>query len=395
MTVMAWDRRTFIAGTGAGLVTLLAGCVGDDGGGDDGGGDDDGGMDDGEGGDSDGDDTGGDDTGGNGGMDDMNVGMVYATGGLGDQSFNDMAHEGIQQAQEEYGLEFQNAEPDAPADVGELQRNFARSSDPDFDLICCIGFVQETDLVENAQEFSDQNWMIVDAVAQTEEGPLGNVASYVYREHEGSFQVGVLAGMLTGMDYDHGGGSTNPDQQMVGFVGGKEIPLIERFEAGYQAGVQHVSEDIEFTSAYAGDWNDPATGQEIATGMYDDGADVVYHAAGGTGAGVFEAAQSEGRYAIGVDSDQSLSASEFSDVIVASMIKRVDTAVYGSAGNVYNDEFQGGQINDLGLAEDGVGAVIGQDFEGELPSEITDELDSTRQAIIDGEISVPDNLDDL
>ncbi|PSP27961.1 BMP family ABC transporter substrate-binding protein [Halobacteriales archaeon QH_2_65_14] len=392
---MAWDRRTFIAGTGAGLVTLLAGCVGDDGGGDDGGGDDDGGMDDGEGGDSDGDDTGGDDTGGNGGMDDMNVGMVYATGGLGDQSFNDMAHEGIQQAQEEYGLEFQNAEPDAPADVGELQRNFARSSDPDFDLICCIGFVQETDLVENAQEFSDQNWMIVDAVAQTEEGPLGNVASYVYREHEGSFQVGVLAGMLTGMDYDHGGGSTNPDQQMVGFVGGKEIPLIERFEAGYQAGVQHVSEDIEFTSAYAGDWNDPATGQEIATGMYDDGADVVYHAAGGTGAGVFEAAQSEGRYAIGVDSDQSLSASEFSDVIVASMIKRVDTAVYGSAGNVYNDEFQGGQINDLGLAEDGVGAVIGQDFEGELPSEITDELDSTRQAIIDGEISVPDNLDDL
>jgi basic membrane protein A len=325
----------------------------------------------------------------------MQVGMVYATGGLGDQSFNDMAHEGIQQAQEDLGLEFRNAEPDAPADVGELQRNFARSSDPDFGLICCIGFVQETDLVENATDFPDQNWMIVDAVASDDDGPLDNVASYVYREHEGSFQVGVLAGMLTGMDYSHGGGSTNTDEQMVGFVGGQEIPLIERFEAGYRAGVQHVDAEIGFTSAYAGDWNDPATGQEIATGMYDDGADIVYHAAGGTGAGVFEAAQSEGRYAIGVDSDQSRSAAEFSDVIVASMTKRVDTAIYESANNAANDSFQGGQINDLGLAEDGIGTVIGQDFEGELPSEVTDELETTRQSIVDGDISVPDNLDDV
>ncbi|MEF8780813.1 MAG: BMP family protein, partial [Haloferacaceae archaeon] len=292
--------------------------------------------------------------------------------------------------------EYQNAEPDGPEEVGELQRRFASSQDPDYDLICCIGFVQATDLLDNAQEFPDQNFMIVDAVVETEDGELvDNVANYVFREHEGSFQVGVLAGMLTGMEYDHGGGSTNPDERMVGFVGGMEIPLIERFEAGYKAGVQYVDEDIEFTSAYAGDWNDPSTGQEIAGSMYDDGADVVYHAAGGTGSGVFEAAQSAGRYAIGVDNDQSLSASEFSDVIVASMIKRVNTAVYESVEDMVNDEFQGGGVNDLGLAEDGVGAVIGQDFEGELPTEITDEIESTRQAIVDGDISVPDNLDDV
>lgn len=354
------DRRRFLTTVTAGTATAVAGCLG------------------------------------GGGEEGMNVGMVYATGGLGDQSFNDMAHEGVQQAESEFELEYQNAEPDGPDEVGQLQRRFASSQDPNYDLICCIGFVQSTDLLNNAQEFSDQNFMIVDAVVETEDGELvDNVANYIFREHEGSFQVGVLAGMLTGMEYDHGGGSTNPDERMVGFVGGMEIPLIERFEAGYKAGVQHVDEDIEFTSAYAGDWNDPSTGQEIAGSMYDDGADVVYHAAGGTGSGVFQAAQSAGRYAIGVDSDQSVSASEFSDVIVASMLKRVNTAVYESIENAVNDEFQGGELNDLGLAEDGVEAVIGQDFEGELPGEITDELESTRQAIVDGDISVPDNLDDV
>lgn len=354
------ERRKFLTTVTAGTATAIAGCLG-----------------------------GSEDEG-------TNVGMVYATGGLGDQSFNDMAHTGIQEAEAEFDLSYQNAEPDGPEDVGELQRRFASSEDPDYDLICCIGFVQETDLVDNAQEFSDQNFMIVDAVVQDEDGNfIDNVANYIFREQEGSFQVGVLAGMLTGMEYDHGGGSTKTDEQMVGFVGGMEIPLIERFEAGYKAGVKYVDENIAFTSAYAGDWNDPSTGQEIASSMYDDGADIVYHAAGGTGSGVFEAAQSEGRYAIGVDHDQSVTAEEFSDVIIASMIKRVNVAVYNSAENVINGEFRGGELNDLGLAEDGVGAVIGQDFEGEIPTEITDEIESTREAIIDGDIDVPDNLDDV
>ncbi len=351
------------------MAGALAGCGGDGGGGGDGGD-------------------------GGGGSDDTNVGMVYATGGLGDQSFNDMAHQGIQDAEADFGVGFQNAEPDAPGDVGELQRRFARSSDPNFELICCIGFVQATDLLENAREFPDQNWTIVDAVVEDDDGNLlENVANYVFREHEGSFQVGVLAGMLTGMDYTRGGGETNPDESVIGFVGGQEIPLIERFEAGYAAGAQHVDADVQFESAYAGDWNDPATGQEIATSMYDDGADVVYHAAGGTGAGVFEAAQAEGRYAIGVDNDQSVSAAEFSDVIVASMIKRVNRAVYQSVEGVLDDSFRGGAVNDLGLAEDGVGAVIGQDFEGELPGDITSELETTRQGIVDGDIEVPTTMD--
>ncbi|WP_331233977.1 BMP family lipoprotein [Natronorarus salvus] len=319
---------------------------------------------------------------------DVTVGIIYSTGGLGDESFNDMAYAGIQQAQEEFGIEYQNAEPDAPADMNDMQRQFA--SDDEIDVVVCIGFDHEADLVDNAEEFADTRFVLVDAVVEAE-----NVASYVFREHEGSFQVGHLAGLLTGTEYAHGGGETDPEEATVGFVGGEETSLIERFEAGYVAGARHADDGIETPSAYAGSWNDPTTGQEIASSMYDDGADVVYHAAGGTGGGVFEAAQSAGRFAIGVDDDQSVSAEEFSDVIVASMIKRVDSAVYESIEAIVEDTFEGGQVNDLGLEEEGVGAIVGQDFEGELPEEIVDALEESRQAIIDGEIEVPNTLDDL
>ncbi len=353
------QRRTFLASVGVGATTAVAGClVGDD--------DDDNGADEG---------------------DDITVGIVYSTGGLGDESFNDMAHAGVQQAEEDFGIEYQNAEPDAPADMNQMQRDFAGNED--IDLVCCIGFDHETDLEENAEEFDDQRFALVDAVVEAD-----NVANYTFREHEGSFQVGHLAGLLTTTDYAHGGGSTNTDEEIVGFVGGEETALIERFEAGYLAGVEYVDEGIETREVYAGSWDDPSTGQEIATGMYDDGADVVYHAAGGTGGGVFQAAQSDERFAIGVDDDQSLSAEDFSDVIVASMVKRVDTAVYESIEAVVNDDFEGG-MNDLSLEDEGVAGVIGQDFEGELPEEITDALEESRQGIIDGDIDVPDNLDDL
>ena len=364
------QRRKFIASAGVGATMGIAGClVGDEDDADPGNGN-------------------GDDENGNGDDDaDITVGIIYSTGGLGDESFNDMAYAGIQQAVEDFGIDYQNAEPDAPADMNQMQRQFA--GDDDIDLVCCIGFDHETDLVENAEEFSDQRFALVDAVVEAD-----NVANYTFREHEGSFQVGHLAGLLTTTEYAHGAGETNTDDEIVGFVGGEEIALIERFEAGYIAGVQYVDEDIETPSAYAGSWNDPSTGQEIATGMYDDGADVVYHAAGGTGGGVFQAAQSADRFAIGVDDDQSISAEDFSDVIVASMVKRVDTAVYESIEAVVNDEFEAG-MNDLGLEDGGVDAVTGQDFDGDLPDEIVDALEESRQGIIDGEIDVPDTLDDL
>ncbi len=350
------QRRTFLSSVGVGATAGMAGCLVDDGNDDD--------------------------------EAAVTVGIVYSTGGLGDESFNDMANSGIEDAESDFDIDYQDAEPDTVADMNDMQQQFA--GDEDIDLVCCIGFDHETDLIENAEEFDDQQFVIVDAIVDAD-----NVDSYVFREQEGSFQVGHLAGLLTETEYAHAGGETNPDDSIVGFVGGEETGLIERFEAGYIAGAEYVDDSIETPSAYAGSWDDPSTGQEIANGMYEDGADVVYHSAGGTGGGVFEAAQSNERFAIGVDDDQSLSAEGSSDVIVASMIKRVDNAVYDSIESVVEDEFEGGDTNDLGLEEDGVDAVIGQDFEDELPEDIVDALADSRQQIIDGDIDVPDNLDDL
>nr|WP_246045754.1 BMP family protein [Halorussus ruber] len=315
--------------------------------------------------------------------DTTNVGMVYATGGLGDNSFNDMAHAGVQRAQKEFNVQFQNAEPSSPSDVASLQRRFARSQNPDYDLICCIGFVQADGLKRNAQRFGDQKFMVVDTVVEQD-----NVASYVFKEHQGSFQVGHLAGLLTTMDFSAGTGQTN-DATTVGFVGGQEVPLIKKFEAGYKAGVKHANADVNVLSAYAGSFSDPAQGQSIANSMYNDGADVIYHAAGGTGNGVFRAAQNSGRYAIGVDADQSQSLPEYGNVILASMVKHVDEAVFRSIRRVTNDNFEGGAVNSLGLEQNGVEAVYGQGLKSDIPQQVKSALEQSEQQIVSGEIEVP------
>jgi basic membrane protein A len=313
----------------------------------------------------------------------INVGMVYATGGLGDNSFNDMAHTGVQRAAEEFNVEFQNAEPSSPSDVATLQRRFARSQSPDYDLVSAIGFVQADALQQNAQRFSDQRFMVVDTVVE-----MPNVASYVFKEQQGSFQVGHLAGLLTTMDFSAGGGRTN-DQPTVGFVGGQEVPLIKKFEAGYRAGVQHANADVNVLTAYAGSFSDPAQGQSIANSMYDNGADIIYHAAGGTGNGVFRAARDSERYAIGVDADQSQSLPEFADVILASMVKHVDEAVFRSIRRVVNGNFEGGAVNRLGLEQNGVEAVYSSELESEIPQDVKSALEQSEQRIVNGEITVP------
>ena len=321
--------------------------------------------------------------------DPLNVGMVYALGGLGDNSFNDMAHQGVQDAADEFGIKFQNAEPGSPSEVSTLQTKFARDNDPNYDLICCIGFLQADSLGQNAQQFPDQKFMVVDTTVDA-----GNVASYVFKEQEGSFQVGHMAGLLTETDFSAGAGETN-DDTVVGFVGGKENPLIKKFEAGYTAGVKHANEDIEVRTAYAGSWSDSAKGQEIALSMYNEGADIVYHAAGGTGTGVFKAAQEQGRFAIGVDADQSKSLAKYDDVILASMVKRVDEAVYRSIENVKNGEFAGGSNKTLGLEKDGVAAVYGNNIGSEIPDDVKSAVEDSRKAIIAGDISVPTDPDNV
>jgi len=316
--------------------------------------------------------------------------MVYATGGLGDGSFNDQAQTGVQRAEEELDISFDESQPEEVSDFASLQQQYAQSSSPDYDLVCCIGFLQTDALETNASEYPDQNFMIVDSVVEAD-----NVGSYVFREHEGSYLVGLLAGRLTTMDFEAGGGATASDSTNVGFVGGVQSPLIERFEAGFTAGVKAASGNIDVQTAYVGDFNDPSGGQEAAVSMYDSGADVIYHASGNTGTGVFRAAQDEGRFAIGVDRDQSVTVDSFSDVILASMVKRVDTAVFTAIESVVNDEFAGGEVTTLGLEENGVEAVYGQDLGDEIPDDVRSEVSDARQSIIDGDIQVPENPDDV
>ena len=377
------DRRRFVkAASAAGLVGL-AGCSGgpsDDGSdgsdGDDGSdGSDDDGMDG-----SDGDD-------GSDGSDEppATVGIVYSDGGLGDNSFNDAAQQGILQAEEEYGIEYSEAEPDGAGEFGQFQQRYASSTDPEYDLVSTIGFNQGDALSETAPQYSDQNFMIVDTVVDEP-----NVANYVFREEEGSFLMGVLAGRLTETDFSAGAGSTAPDSTNVGFVGGVDSPVIRKFQAGFEAGVDHASDDVDVITSYVGSYADPSGGQEAALSMYQSGADIVYHASGATGVGVFQAAQEEGRFAFGVDQDQSVSEPSFSDIIVASMVKRVDTAVFESIENVINDDHQGGSTTALGLQSNGVECVYGQEIGGQVPDEIVTAVTEARDEIIAGNIDVPD-----
>jgi len=316
-----------------------------------------------------------------------NVGMVYATGGLGDGSFNDQAQQGVQQAEEALGISYREAQPDEVSQFSTFQQQFAESTDPDYDLVSCIGFLQADSLSETAESYPDQDFMIVDEAVDAD-----NVASYVFREHEGSYLAGLMASLLTTRDFSAGAGSTAGDSTSVGFVGGRESDLIQKFQAGFEAGVAAGSDDVDVSVNYTGSFNDPAAGREAANAMYNSGTDVVYHAAGNTGTGVFQAAQEQGRFAIGVDRDQSLTRPDYADVILASMVKRVDTAVFNAIEATVNDEFPGGSNVALGLESDGVELAYGDQLGSEIPQDVKDEVATAREDIIAGDIDVPSEV---
>lgn len=352
------DRRTFLKAVGATSVAGIAGCTG-------------GPTKNGESTDnaSDGESTA--------------VAVVYATGGLGDGSFNDQAQAGLQRAEEELSLQTEHSQPSDPSDFPQFQSQYAQSTSPTYDLISCIGALQKDPLSDTAPQFPDQQFMIVDAKVDEE-----NVESYQFREEEGSFQVGHLAGLLTTGGLSTGAASTT-EETKVGFVGGEELPLIKKFEAGFKAGIKHVDASIGVTSNYVGSFNDVARGKETALTQYNDGVDIIYHASGNTGTGVFQAAQQAGRYAIGVDSDQSKTKSNYADHILASMVKHVDVAMFNAINGVVEDSFEGGTSTNLGLDQDGVETVYGETLGPEIPENIKSNLETSKEKVASGEISVP------
>ena len=305
---------------------------------------------------------------------DVKVGLAYDIGGRGDQSFNDAAAAGLDQAKEELGVEAQEAEAangESDSAKEERLRVLATSG---YDPIIAVGFAYSGPLATVAEEFPDTTFAIVDDAAATGD----NIANLVFAEEEGSFLVGAAAALKS-------------QSGNVGFIGGVEVPLIKKFEAGFKAGAEAAKPGITVQTTYLtqppdfSGFGDPAKGKTAAQGMFDAGADVVYHAAGGSGGGLFEAASEAGKLAIGVDSDQYETADPaVRDVILTSMIKKVDVAVFDFISKVVDGSFEGGEtVYDL---EQG-----GVDYStsGGKVDDIAQQLDEYKQQIIDGEITVP------
>ena len=308
----------------------------------------------------------------------VDVGIVFDVGGRGDKSFNDGAYLGAERAERDLGARVRFVEPGEGSDREAGLRLLAAEG---MDLVIGVGFIFTDDLTALAKEYPDVSFAGVDfAVSTDDKGkviqPPPNLAALKFREEEGSFLVGALAAMVG-------------KSKKVGFVGGMDIPLIHKFEAGYRAGVLHVCPDCQVIAQYAGvtpeAFRNPGRGKELALSQYQQGVNVVFQAAGSTGLGVFEAARSTGKLAIGVDADQYAEAPGF---ILTSMVKGVDAAVYDAIARVKAKSFTGG-ITQFGLREEGVGFVNDRNNEKLSPPDVKARLDTLRRQIIDGAIRVP------
>lgn len=331
------------------------------------------------GGGSGGGDTGG---GGGGGKTEVRPALVLDVGGLGDQSFNDSANAGLQRAKKQFKVKTQTLESSSPTDYVD---NLTQFADAGYNPVFAVGFLMTDAVNQVAPQYPDTNFAIVDSVVKPK-----NAASIVFREQEGSYLAGIVAGLMTQEKTKY----TNPDDKVVGFLGGQESDLIGKFQAGYEAGVKSVCSDCKVLVQYAGStpdaFNDPAKGKEISLQMIDQGADVVYHASGATGAGLFEAAKQEKIFAIGVDANQAKLFPE--SPILTSVVKRVDNAVFQTISDARDGKFPGGKVIDLGLKEKGISLAPFGRFDKEVPQNVKDEVDKARQGIIDGKIKVPSKV---
>jgi basic membrane protein A and related proteins len=312
------------------------------------------------------------------GPDAIHVGIVFDVGGRGDKSFNDGAYAGAMRAARELGAAVRFIEPGEGSDREAGLRLLAAEG---MDLVVGVGFIFTDDLTLLAREYPNVNFAGVDLAVATDAAgnviqPPSNLAALKFREEEGSFLVGALAALV--------GGSNR-----VGFIGGMDVPLIHKFEAGYRAGVRHVCPGCTVVAQYAGvtpeAFRNPGRGKELALSQYQQGVNIIYHASGSTGLGVFEAARQTGRLAIGVDADQH---SEAPGNILTSMVKGVDAAVYEAVRRVREGTFQGG-IFQFGLREQGVGYVYDDNNRALIPDSVHTRLESLRDEIIAGRIPVP------
>lgn len=306
--------------------------------------------------------------------------LILGRGGLGDQSFNDLTYEGVKRAEQELGVPFDYVEPKEIADFESYERDMAESGK--YDVIICVGFESRDSLTTVAAEYPNQKFAIIDS-----EVPADNVTCYLSKEEEGSFLVGALAGL---MNKDDNYSKSIAGKQVTGIIGGMDSPLIRKFVAGYTAGARYVNPGMQVLVDYVGDWADTVTAKEMALAMNKKGADIVYHAAGGSGLGVFEAAQAGDFYAIGCNSNQNHIAPDF---IVASMMKRVDNATYNAVRDASEGTLKAGVVN-LGVADGGIGYAL-EKSNIQVKQETIDLINGLQEKIKNGELVIPQTVEEV
>ena len=297
--------------------------------------------------------------------------IVFDMGGKFDKSFNEAAYNGAERFKKEVGIAYREFEVTSEAQREQALRNMARRGSQ---IVVGVGFSQASGMEKVAKEFPAVKFAIVDAVVD-----LPNVQSIVFKEHEGSFLVGMAAAMAS-------------KTGKIGFVGGMDIPLIRKFALGYEEGARYVNPKVEVLQNMTGTtpaaWADPTRGGELARSQFDRGADVVYAAAGGTGLGVLQAAKDKGRLAIGVDSNQNYL---HPGTMLTSMIKRVDLAVFEAFKTAKDGTWKPG-VRVLGVAEGGVGYALDQYNRSLITPEMERRLQQARQDIVAGKIKVTDYM---
>jgi basic membrane protein A len=325
----------------------------------------------------------------------MKVGIVFDIGGKNDRSFNAAAWEGVQRAEKDLDITLRDVEPGNPTSIEPAMRAFAEKN---YDLILGVGFAQGPIMQKVAEDYPSIKFAIVDGVILDKEGkPLKNVASLVFREHEGSFLVGMIA-------------AAKSKTGKLGFVGGMDIPLIHKFETGYEEGANYALKQgmtapnvskIEVYDNYVGvtdaAWNNPGKGKELALSQIEKGADVIFTAAGNSGLGAFDAVEQYGKndkdepktFVIGVDKNQNDVKPGF---VLTSMVKRVDNAVYDVVKEVLEGRFKG-DFHVFGLDKDGVAYTIDEHNEKLIPKEILTKVEEAKKKIVAGEIKVTNAMD--
>jgi basic membrane protein A len=308
----------------------------------------------------------------------VTAGVVFDVGGRGDKSFNDGAYYGAIHARDSLGVGVRMIEPGEGTDREGGVRLLAAEG---MNIVIGVGFIFTDDLARLAQEYPKTLFAGVDYALSTDAAgnviqPPPNVAALKFREEEGSFLVGAIAALVG-------------KSKKVGFVGGMDIPLIHKFEAGYRAGVKYVCPDCVVLAQYAGvtpeAFANPTKGKELALTQYRSGVKVIFHAAGSTGLGVFEAARQTNGLAIGVDADQY---DEAPGYVLTSMVKGVDAAVYDVIKRVHDKTFKGG-VYSFGLRENGVGYIYDEHNRNLIPDDVRARVEQLKQDIIDGRIKVP------